>query len=127
MPDIFTSSSAYQGTFVLGTVETDPVFQICAVANINASNELEISFWVNQNGERVDANLGDGQYLVRDKDGALVSGMSETGITADVNGYYHTTPVAAPLVYDLTHYLLEIAMDVDGTERTATIGLVRGE
>lgn len=127
MADIFTSSSAYQGTFVIGTVETDPVFQICAVANINASNQLEISFWVNQNGERVDANLGDGEYLIRDKAGTAVSGMSETGISADVNGYYHTTAVAAPLVYDLTHYILEIAIDVDGIERTASIGLVRGE
>lgn len=127
MPDIFTSSSAYQGTFVLGTVESDPVFQVCAVANINASNQLEISFWINQNGERVDSNLGDGEYLIRDKAGALVSGMSQTGISADVNGYYHTTAVAAPLIYDLTHYILEITIDVDGVEKAASIGLVRGE
>ncbi len=127
MADIFTQSSAYQGTFVPGTVDVDPVFQICAVANINASNQLEISFWINQNGERVDSNLNDAQYLIRDKSGTAVSGMSETGIAADVNGYYHTTPVAAPLLYDLTHFILEIAIDVDGVEKTASIGLVRGE
>lgn len=127
MADIFTQSSAYQGTFVAGTVEVDPVFQICAVANINASNQLEVSFWINQNGERVDSNLNTADYRVRDKAGALISGMSQTGITADVNGYYHTTPVAAPLLYDLTHFILEIDIDVDGVERTASIGLVRGE
>lgn len=126
MPDIF-SQQAYQGTFTPGTVEVDKVYQVCAVANINASNQLEISFWVNENGERIDSNLGDGQYLIRDKIGTAVSGLSETGIAADVNGYYHTTPVLAPLIYDLTHYILEISIDVDGVEKTASIGLVRGE
>lgn len=127
MADIFTSSGAYQGTFVIGTVTSDPVFQICAVANINASNQLEVSFWINQNGQRVDSNLGAAEYVIRDKAGALVSGMSQTGISADVNGYFHITPVAAPLLYDLTHFILEIAIPVDGVERAASIGLVRGE
>lgn len=127
MPDIFTSSSAYHGTFEAGTVQVDPIFQICAVANINASNQLEISFWINQNGERVTSNLGDGQYRIRDKAGSLVSGMSETGIAADANGYFHATAVSAPLLYDLTHFLLEIEIDVDGVERSGSIGLVRGE
>lgn len=127
MSDIFTSSGAYQGTFESGTVEVDPIFQICAVANINASNQLEISFWINQNGERVDSNLGTGQYRIRDKAGALVSGMSQVGIAADVNGYFHATAISAPLLYDLTHFLLEIEIDVDGIERSGSIGLVRGE
>ena len=61
MADIFTQSNVYQGTFVAGSVQLDPVFQICAVANISASNQLEISFWVNRNGERVDSNLNDAQ------------------------------------------------------------------
>ncbi len=126
MADIF-SQQAYQGTFTPGTVEVDKVYQICAVANINASNQLEISFWINENGERVDSNLNDASYFVRDKAGALVSGLTETGISADVNGYYHTTPVVAPLIYDLTHYILEIYIDLDGVEKTASIGLVRGE
>ena len=126
MPDIF-SQQAYQGTFVPGTVEVEGVFQICAIANINASNQLEISFWVNKNGDRVDSNLGNGTYLIRDKSGNLVSGLSQSTIAADVNGYYHTTPVLAPLIYDLTHYILEITIDVDGVEKAASIGLVRGE
>ena len=121
------SQQAYQGTFVAGTVTVDPVFQICAVANINASNQLEISFWVNQNGERVDNNLDNGAYRIRDKTGALVSGLTQSNIAADVNGYYHTTAVAAPLIYDLTHYILEIDLGVDGVSKTASIGLVRGE
>lgn len=126
MADIF-SQQAYQGTFTPGTVEVDKVYQICAVANINASNQLEISFWINENGERVDSNLTSGAYVIRDKSGALVSGLSQSGISADLNGYFHTTPVLAPTIYDLTHYILEISLSLDGVEKTSSIGLVRGE
>lgn len=126
MADIF-SQQAYQGTFTPGTVEVDKVYQICAVANINASNQLEISFWINENGERVDSDLTSGAYVIRDKSGALVSGLSQSGIAADVNGYFHTTAVLAPTIYDLTHYILEISLSLDGVEKTSSIGLVRGE
>lgn len=127
MANILTSSNVYQGTFTVGTVEVDPIYQICAVANINASNQLEISFWINKNGERVDSDLDSGSYVIKDKAGALVSGMSESGILADASGYFHTTPIAAPLIYDLTHYILEIEISVSGVNRTSSIGLVRGE
>jgi len=127
MADIFTQSSAYQGTFVSGTVQTDPHFQICAVANISASNMFECSFWINQNGERLDSNLGNASYRIRDNAGALVSGMAQVSVSPDVNGYYHITPVSAALIYDLTHYLMEIEIPVNGVERSSSIGLVNGE
>lgn len=127
MPDIFTSSSAYQGTFVTGTVVSDPHFQICAVANINASNQFEASFWINQNGLRIDSNLGLASYRIRDKAGTAVSGMTQASIAADVNGYYHITAVSAALIYDLTHYVMEIEIPVDGQEKASSIGLVNGE
>lgn len=127
MANILTASGVYQGTFTIGTVEVDPIYQICAVANINASNQLEISFWINRNGERVDSGLDSGAYVIKDKAGSLVSGMSQSGILADMSGYFHTTPVVAPLIYDLTHYLLEIEISVDGVNRSSSIGLVRGE
>lgn len=127
MADIFTQSSAYQGTFVSGTVETAPHFQICAIANINASNQFESTFWINQNGERVDSDLGNASYRIRDKDGALVSGMSEVSVTPDVNGYFQITPVSAALIYDLTHYVMEIDIPVDGVGISSSIGLVNGE
>lgn len=127
MADIFTSSYAYQGTFIVGTVQSDPHFQICAVANINASNQFECSFWINQNGERVDSNLGNASYRVRDKTGTLVSGMSSNSVAPDVNGYFHITPVSAALIYDLAHYILEIEIPVDNIERASSIGLVQGD
>jgi len=127
MADIFTASNVYQGTFVAGTVEVDPVYQICAVANINASNQLEISFWINRNGERVDSGLGLGSYVLKDKSGALISGISQSNISADLSGYYHTTAVSAGLIYDLNHYLLEIEIAVGSENINSSIGLIRGE
>lgn len=127
MADIFTSSSVYHGTFVVGTVETDPVFQICAIGDINASNQFECTFWINRNGELVDSDLGTAEYKIRDKSGALVSGMAQVGISADGNGYYHITAVSAPLIYDLTHYVIEITISVDGVDRKSAIGIGIGE
>lgn len=125
MADIF-SQQAYQGTYVVGSVTSDPHFQICATANINAANQFECSFWINENGERIDSNLGTAAYRIRDKAGALVSGLTQSSISPDVNGYFHITAVSAALLYDLNHYLLEIEISVDGVERAASIGLVNG-
>lgn len=128
MPDIFTQSTAYQGTFEAGSIiETTPVFQICAVANINASNQFECTFWINRNGELVDSDLGAAEYKIRDKNGSLVSGLTESGITADANGYFQITPIDASLIYDLNHYVLEIEIPVEGTGHLSAIGLVNGE
>lgn len=127
MADIFTSSSAYQGTFVVGSFTSDPHFQICAIANITASQHLKISFWINQNGLRLDANLGNADYRIRDSSGALISGLAQVGVAPDVNGYFHPTPVAAASIYDLEHYILEVDIPVEGISKSSSIGLVRGE
>lgn len=127
MADFLTESDAYMGTFIVGTVETDPHFQICAVANINAANQFEATFWINKNGERVDSGLANAAYRIRDKAGALISGMSSASVAPDVNGYFKISPVDASLLYDLNHYLMEIEIPVDDVERASTIGLVHGE
>lgn len=127
MSDIYTSSNVYQGTFVIGTVEVDPIFQICAVANVDASNMFECTFWINENGNRVDNNLGNASYRVRDKGGALVSGMSSVSVSPDLNGYFKITPVSAAQIYDLNHYILEIEIPVNGQEKSSSIGLVKGD
>lgn len=127
MADIFTQSSVYQGTFVPGTVEFEEHYQVCAVANINAANQFECTFWLNVHGNRADSNLGNATYRVRDKNGNAVSGLTESNIAADVNGYYKITPVSAQLLYDLTHYVLEIELSLDGQPVESSIGLVNGE
>jgi hypothetical protein len=126
MADIF-SQQAYQGTFTPGTIVSDPHYQICAIANISASNMFECTFWVNENGQRIDSDLGTASYRLRDKTGALVSGIASASVTADVNGYYEITAVSAALINDLTHYVLEIEIPVDGVEVASSVGLVVGE
>lgn len=127
MADIFTSSSAYQGTFVPGTVEFEEHFQVCAIANINASNEFEATFWLNRHGARVESDLGNASYRVRDKAGALVSGLASGSLAPDSNGYFKTVPASAAGIYDLSHYVLEIEIPVDGVSVGSSIGLVVGE
>jgi len=125
--DILTSSGAYQGTYQIQEVVVDPHFQLCAVANINASNMLEITFWLNKDGLRADSNLGQATYVVRDKAGNLVSGLSQSNISPDGNGYYHTTAVSAALIFDLNHYVLELNIPYDGVGKEGSIGLVAGD
>ncbi|OQB05784.1 MAG: hypothetical protein BWY19_00809 [bacterium ADurb.Bin212] len=126
MADIF-SQQAYQGTSTPGVVAVQDLFQVCAIANINASNQFECSFWINRNGQRVDSGLGNASYRLRDKAGNLVSGISSNSVAPDVNGYYKITAVSAALIYDLTHYILEIEAPVDDEEIASSIGLVVGE
>lgn len=126
MADIF-SQQAYHGTFVPGTIEVEDHYQLCATADINASNMLEVTFWVNAQGNRIDSDLSTALYRVRDKLGNLVSGLSQSGIVADANGYFRITPVSAALIYDLTHYLFEVEVSVNDLPLQASIGLVIGE
>lgn len=127
MADIFTASNSYQGTASPGAVDPTIIHQVCANANINASNQFEATFWILRNGVRVDSNLGQASYRLRDKAGALVSGVAQVGIVPDVNGYFHIAAVSAALIYDLTHYVLEVEIPIDGVEYASAIGLVNGE
>lgn len=126
MSDIFTQQ-AYQGTYVPGTPAVEEHYQLCATADINASNMLEVTFWVNVQGNRADSDLSSALYRIRDKSGNLVSGLAQSGIVADANGYFRITPVSAELIYDLTHYLFEVELSVNDQPVQSSIGLVIGE
>ena len=123
MSDFFTSSSSYQGTSQPTAVVVSPVHQLCAVISLTADNKIQASFWAQKNGERVDIDLGQGSYLIKDKLGNNVSGLSQSGINPDSAGYYHTTPVDASLIYDFTHYLFEMSVVVEGVTLNGSIGL----
>ena len=66
--------------------------------------------------------LGTASYQVYDKNGVAVVGVSQTGIAADANGYFHTTPVSAALLTDLTHYTAKVTISVAGVDRISTKG-----
>ena len=94
-----------------------------AIFSINAINQLEATFWCTANGVLCDpAILGTASYQVYDKDGNAVVGLSETGITADSNGYYQITAVSAAPLSDLTHYVAKITVEIAGIQRESTRG-----
>lgn len=121
--DFFTQSTAFQGTAQPTAVIVSPVFQLCAVLSLTADNKIQASFWAQKNGERVDTDLGFGSYLIKDKAGNNVIGLSQSNILPDVDGYYHTTPVAADLIHDFTHYLFEMSVVVEGETINGSVGL----
>ena len=64
---------------------------------------------------------------MRDKAGALVSGLASGSLAPDSNGYFKTVAASAAGIYDLSHYVLEIEIPVDGVPVESSIGLVVGE
>lgn len=127
MPNILTGSYAYQGTAAIGVVVVDPIFEARGGMSINASNQIEGTFWIIKNGVHWKQDLGNASYLIRDKSGAAVAGLSQSGITPDVNGYYHSTPVSANLIYDLSHYTVEINIPVNNSGKEGVIFIYTGE
>lgn len=100
-----------------------PSYECMAVFSINASNLFEATLWAVADGEvRTGASLGTARYQVYDKTGNTVAGLSQSGLTPDVNGRYQITPVNAILLTDLTHYTVEVAVEVDGVERVSYTG-----
>lgn len=94
-----------------------------ATFSINASNQLEATFWSTTNDQLTDPSfLGNASYSIYDKSGNPVSGLSQTGITPDSNGFYHITPVSAILLGDLTHYTAKITIQIAGQNRTVAKG-----
>jgi hypothetical protein len=109
----------HEQNLILGNEQE--VFDIKAVFSINASNQLRATFWCAKNHEQISGVvLGTASYQVYDASGAAVSGLTQSGLTADGNGYYQITPVLATLITDLTHYTVKITMTVAGYPRIAS-------
>jgi hypothetical protein len=94
-----------------------------ATFSINGLNQLEATFWATQNDQLASPTiLGNASYQIYDKLGNAVVGLSQTGITPDVNGLYHTTPVSATLITDLTHYSAKVTINIAGKDRVSVKG-----
>lgn len=99
-----------------------PDYRCKAIWSINALNQLQGSLFIEVDGEQRTTGLGTASYQILNSSGAAVSGLTQSGITADSNGYFHITPVSAVLLTDLTHFLGKITITCDGKTRTATKG-----
>jgi len=108
MPDFFITDNAYQLTASPDTpVISNPVFEARSVWSINVANILQGTIWVIKNGGHLSSDLLTASYEFFDKDGNAVA-ISETGITANPEGFFITDPVSANLIGDLTHYTVKI-------------------
>lgn len=98
-----------------------------AIFSINASNQLQGTLWCSKDGELMgNGTLGSASFTIYDKDNNTI-GITESGITADVNGYYKITPVSASSILDLTHYVVKITILAAGENRIGTVGITLGE
>lgn len=99
------------------------VYDVKTVFSINALNQLQATIWATENNQVLTGPiLGTASYELYDRLGNLVAGISESGITANANGQYITTPVSAALLTDLTHYTAKVTITVAGVDRVANKG-----
>ncbi len=106
--------------------EAGPVYEISSVFSINALNQIEGSFWVNKNGEKLNSSLGNGSFSIRDKNGSLI-GISQNTISSNAQGIYSITPAIATNILDLNYYTVEIEIIADGQVRHGVSAIVVGQ
>ena len=91
--------------------------------SINALNQFQATLWAVENDKiKTGAALGVANYTVYDAAGTAVAGLTQSSITADVNGRFQITPASAVLLTDLTHYSVKVGIVIDGVERIAYKG-----
>ena len=106
-------------------IQKSVVYKCHGVFSINASNQLLGTLWASIDDMAATSNLGTASYQVYDASGNAIVGLTQSGISADVNGRYIITPVASTLI-DLTHYTVRIQITVDGELRTSYRGITLG-
>ena len=105
---------------ILGQI---PEYEVRGQFSINALNQFQATLWATTDDQvKMGAGLGVANYTVYDSAGNPVSGMTQSGISADGNGRFQITPVTAALLTDLTHYSVKIGIVVDGVERISYRG-----
>lgn len=72
-------------------------------------------------------SLTTADYQVLDADGNAVAGLSQVGVTPDVNGIFEITAVSAAGLTDLTHYVVKITIYYDGETYISYRGITLAE
>jgi hypothetical protein len=103
-----------------------PEYEPRAVFSINPLNQLEGTLWVTKSGERMNANIGTASFTIYDKDNNAV-GISQSGLTANVNGFYKINAVSASPITSLTHYTVSISIVANNQARLGSVGLTVAE
>lgn len=122
------SNLVSQSVISTGVFVSADVYDAEGAFAINSSNQLQGTLWCLKNSilaKTGNATMGTASYQIYDKTGALVSGMTESGITADANGQYKITPVASVLAKTLEHYMVKVNITVDGAIREGYVALIQ--
>lgn len=87
--------------------------------SINQSNNIIGSFWVERNEQVTTTSLGTGSYQVYNPDGTVFAGFSESGLSANLDGFYVISQAAVPALYDPSlSYFVRFSVAVDGVVRS---------
>lgn len=105
----------------LGITSSVNTYDIEGVFAINEINQLIASFWITEDEVLITppTRLGTASYIIYDKNGNVVPGMSQSGIVADSNGLFEITPVTSSLAYDLTYYTVKVVVVIDGVNKSS--------
>lgn len=114
----FENIAYFNGSDGLG--ETAEVYEPKMGASIEGGL-LYLTFTMHVNGQHVKTLLGDAEYRVFNRAGALVSGLSQTGISANAEGIFVASPISATSLLDLNHYEFEVTINYQGIDRVAMI------
>lgn len=108
--------SAPRNSYLPITIATDLEYQFTYEPrggfSINASNQLQGSLWITSNGEHVTTGLDTASFTIYDKNSNAI-GISQSGITADSEGFFKITPVSAAPILDLTHYVVKVSIGLN--------------
>lgn len=127
MANFLVNNNVYQATANPGTpIISDPIYEPIGSFAINASNQLIGKLWITKNGQKMYANLGTASYTFYDNSGAVVPGLTQSGIIADVNGDYVITAVSAANILDLSHYTVQVDISADSSLRRGQMGIPVG-
>lgn len=107
-------------------IEPVPEYDLSGAFNLNTSNQLLGTYWVMADGEQITnlARLGTSSFQIYDVNGSPVSGMTESGLTADSNGFYKINPIASTLVAGLNNYYVKITTIVDNISRSHVLPIL---
>lgn len=120
--DANTISQSVISTGVLTSIDT---YEVSATYSTDENGDFKVVAWANKNGSLAiapSAILGTASYAVYDRNGAVVSGMSGSGISANSQGLY-SFPVVSSSLNKMYSYELRVSISVDGEQRVNFISI----
>ena len=98
------------------------IYEVDGTGGVDDDGNLVGSFWITGNEKVITTNLGLGSYQVYRADGTLIPGFSESGITADSNGFFTVTPIPLPPALSSTEpYIVRYTIVAHGVQRSHNV------